>query len=61
MNARQKSGIGLGITGLISLVVGILITFTPNTEWIKNVLDIASYLAPLTGLIINFPSNTNPQ
>lgn len=61
LNSRQKYGIGLGISGAISLAVGILITFTPNTAWIKGVLDVMAYLAPLTGLVINFPKNTDPQ
>lgn len=62
MNSRQKAGVSLGITGIVSLGVGILIGTTAETPvWVDLVLKVLGTLFPLIGLTVNLPSNTNPK
>ncbi len=52
----------LGITGVISLGLGILIGSTVETPvWVDLVLKVLGTLFPLIGLTVNLPSNTNPK
>ncbi len=62
MNSRQKAGVSLGITGVVSLALGILIGSTVDTPaWVDLVLKVLGTLFPLIGLTVNLPSNTNPK
>lgn len=62
MNTRQKAGVTLGISGFITLVVGIFALSTPDTPaWIQTLVNILSTTLPLVGLMVNLPSNTNPR
>lgn len=62
MNQRQKAGVSLGITGIVSLGVGIVIGSTVDTPaWVDLVLKVMGTLFPLIGLTVNLPANTNPK
>lgn len=62
LNSRQRAGVSLAVSGIISLVVGVVIGFTVETPRIVNIaLDILASLFPLLGLVVNFPSDTNPK
>lgn len=62
MNARQKAGIGMAISGVVSLGVGIVVGSTSDTPaWIDLCIKVLSTVLPLLGLAVNFPSNTNPK
>lgn len=62
MNTRQKWGLGLAISGIGSLVVGIFgITTEVTPGWIDLVLRGLATTLPLLGIVVNFPANTNPK
>jgi len=62
MNSRQKAGIGMAVSGIVSLGIGIVIGSTTSTPvWVDLVVKVLSTVLPLIGLAVNFPSNTNPQ
>lgn len=62
MNNRQKWGLGLAISGLGTLVVGIFgITSAITPSWVDLALRGLSTVLPLLGIVVNFPANTNPK
>lgn len=62
MNARQKAGLGMAITGIVSLGVGIVVGTTTDTPAVVEIiLKVLATVLPLLGFTINFPSNTNPK
>lgn len=62
MNNRQKAGISMLVSGLASVFVGVFVSIVPDTPvWIKTAMDIMSFAFPAFGLVVNFPSNTNPK
>lgn len=59
---RQKQGVGLGISGVITLALGIVTAATKvDPPWVQLVLNVLSFAFPALGLVINFPSNTGAQ
>ena len=62
MNSRQKAGVGMAISGVVALGVGIVIGSTTTTPaWVDLVIRGLSVLLPLIGLTVNMPSDTNPK
>lgn len=62
MNARQRAGVSLGVSGLVALAVGIVIGLTHDTPMVVDViLKVLGTVLPLLGLTVNLPSNTNPK
>jgi hypothetical protein len=62
MNSRQKAGLSMGISGVVALGVGIVVGSTTATPTIVDiVLKILATVLPLLGLVVNFPSDTNPK
>lgn len=62
MNSRQKAGIGMAISGVVALGLGIVIGSTTATPaWVDIVIRGLSVILPLIGFTVNFPSETNPK
>lgn len=62
MNSRQRAGVTLAISGVVSLGVGIVIGTTVTTPAVVDlVLKVLGTLLPLIGFAVNFPSDTNPK
>ena len=62
MNSRQKAGVGMGISGVVGLALGIVIASTTTTPgWVDIVIRGLSVILPLIGLTVNLPSDTNPK
>lgn len=62
MNNRQKVGLGFLIQGVLTTAVGVVCYVTKATpEWLNLLLNIVSMAGPALGIVINLPSNTNPQ
>jgi hypothetical protein len=62
MNTRQRAGVGLGVSGIIALALGIIVGTTGVTPaWVDPVLRVLGVAFPLVGIAVNFPSDTNPK
>jgi len=62
MNARQKWGLGFIIQGVLTAALGVFCAATNATpEWFTLLLNVTSMAGPALGVVINLPSNTNPQ
>lgn len=57
MTSTQKWAVGLGVSGVASLVVALFVGFTgAEPAWLKSALDILSVALPVVGIAVNFPS-----
>lgn len=62
MNARQKAGLSLGLSGLITLGLGIVTGLTTvDPPWLSIILGVLTFCFPALGLTINFPTNTGRE
>lgn len=60
MNASQKTGIGMIVAAVISVVLAIFV-FNGQAEpaWLKTVLNILPTVFGIFGISVNLPANTN--
>lgn len=62
MTTRQKAGLSLFATGVVSVVVGVVALTTSTTpQWLDMCVVAVGVVLKSLGFVVNFPSNTNPQ
>lgn len=60
MNPRQKTGVGMIISGGITVGVGVITYLTTkDPTWVQIVLTCLSFIFPAVGLVVNLPARTD--